>query len=364
MFDIPVYRPWLTDEEKNNVLDCLESGWISSKGKYVEKFEAAFAEYVGCEYAASVCNGTVALHLALAALGVGPGDEVIVPTLTYVASVNAIMYVGAQPVFVDSTVSNWNLDIDDVKRAITSKTKAIIAVHLYGHPADMVSLRELCDEHDLLLIEDCAEALGAYIGDQHVGVYGDISTFSFYGNKTITTGEGGMVITRSSSLAERLVHMRGQGLAKHREYWHDIIGFNFRMTNVCAAIGLAQLSRIKDIQQRKNHIAASYRQQLEDYIDFQPTTPGTIHSHWMVCGLVSKTQQRDPLREHLKKEGIETRPLFYPVHSMPMYLHRFRRMPISEMLSSRGINLPSYPELTDSEIDRVCQAIKGFEHGH
>mgnify|MGYP000636360975 FL=1 len=266
MYKIPVYQPSLTGNEKKYVNDCLDSNWISSKGKYVSLFEKEFANYLHVDYATGVCNGTVALHLALIALGIGTGDEVIVPTLTYIASVNAIAYTGARPVFVDSLPDTWQIDPQEVRRSITPQTKAIMAVHLYGHPCEMSVLKEIADEHRLFLIEDCAEAIGSKYQGRHVGTFGDVATFSFYGNKTITTGEGGMVITNDQTIFERAVHFKGQGLAKYRQYWHDVIGYNYRMTNICAAIGLAQLERIDDILSKKCRIAELYQELLKDKI--------------------------------------------------------------------------------------------------
>ena len=225
---IPVYQPSLTGNEKKYVNECLDTSWISAKGKFVEQFETAFSKYIGADHAITVANGTVALHLALIALGIGRGDEVIVPTLTYVASVNAIAYTEATPVFVDSLKSNWQVDPDDIERKITEKTKAIMVVHLYGHPCDMERIMAIAKKHDLFVVEDCAEGFGSYFAGQHVGTFGDISTFSFYGNKTITTGEGGMVVTNDETLYARASHLKDQGMAKFRQYWHDVIGYNYR----------------------------------------------------------------------------------------------------------------------------------------
>lgn len=356
---IPVYQPSLSGNEKKYVMDCLDSNWISSKGKYVSQFEQRFAEYVGIRHATSVSNGTVALHLALVALGVGAGDEVIVPTLTYIASVNAIVYTGATPVFVDSLADTWQMDPDDVRRAITPRTRAIMAVHLYGHPCDMPALRQIADEHDIFLVEDCAEAMGSYYAGRHVGTFGDISTFSFFGNKTITTGEGGMVVSNDQTIFNRAVHFKGQGLAKYREYWHDVVGYNYRMTNICAAIGLAQLEQIEDILRRKRQIAEWYAQQLEGtpYQLHHPVGDVT-HSWWMVAALLPQPEQRDDTRRHLAKAGIETRPLFYPVHTMPMYSQRYQRLRVAEDIGLRGINLPSYPDLTEDQVTYVCKHLK------
>ncbi|OCB70560.1 perosamine synthetase [Flavobacterium piscis] len=360
MYKIPVYQPVLNGNEKKYVNECLDSTWISSKGKFVSEFENSFADYVGVKHATTVSNGTVAIHLALLALGIGEGDEVIVPTLTYIASVNAIAYTGATPVFVDSIQESWQIDPKDVIKKITPKTKAIMAVHLYGYPCDMDALVEICKKNDLFLIEDCAEAIGTMYKGKHVGTYGDISTFSFFGNKTITTGEGGMVVTNDETLHERSVHFKGQGLAKHRQYWHDVIGYNYRMTNICAAIGLAQLENIEQVLIEKKRVADTYRKCLENtsVIFHDPNGEDVYHSYWMCSILTNDAKQRDLLRTHLENEGIETRPLFYPVHTMPMYSSQYQRHPVAENLGWRGMNLPSYPTLKTEEIEFICEKIK------
>ncbi len=360
MIKYPVYQPRIGDEEKANVMECLDSTWISSKGKFVLEFESAFARYHGMHHAASVCNGTSALHLAMLTLGIGPGDEVIVPTFTYIASVNAIKYVGATPVFVDCDKDTWQMDVADTERKMTSKTRAILAVHIYGHPCRLDVLRELADKHKAFLIEDCAESLGASYHGKLTGTFGDISTFSFYGNKTITTGEGGMIITNDTTLFDRAVHFRGQGLAKHREYWHDVIGYNFRMTNICAAIGLAQLKKIDRVLEEKQEIANTYKNELEGIVDIHQTAPNCYHSYWMVTLLVGDEDDREPLRDHLSESGIETRPAFYPVHTMPMYAGKFEKFINSERIGWRGVNLPSYPGLTKDDLLFICSEIKRF----
>ena len=358
---IPVYRPDLSGNEKRYVSECIESSWISSKGEFLSRFENDFAQRIGAPYATSVCNGTAALHLAMLTLGIGPGDEVIVPTLTYIASANAVAYTGATPVFVDSKIETWQIDPEDVERKIGPRTKAIMAVHLYGHPCDMDALRRLCDRHRLFLIEDCAEAVGTSWKGLAAGTFGDVAAFSFFGNKTITTGEGGMLVTADPTLINRARRFKGQGLADHRQYWHDIVGYNYRMTNICAAIGVAQLERLDSILARKRHIANMYREALRG----SPTTlhaecVGGHHSYWMVTILVERSIDRDPLRAHLAQVGIETRPIFYPVHTMPMYSHRFQRNPVAEDIAWRGINIPSFPTLLDDEIRDVADAIKQY----
>ena len=360
-YKFPVYQPSLQGNEKKYVNECLDSNWISSKGKFVNLFEDKFNEYVGSQYSTAVSNGTVALHLALLALGIGEGDEVVVPTFTYIASVNAIKYCGATPVFVDSLEDTWQMDPEDVKRKISSKTKAIMCVHLYGHACDMDSLCEIARSNNVFLIEDCAEALGTKYKNKHVGTFGDIATFSFYGNKTITTGEGGMVTTNDATLHERAVHFKGQGLAKYREYWHDVIGYNYRMTNICAAIGLAQLERIDETIVKKREIAELYKQNLKNSnIHFHQEHKDVFHSYWMCSILIDKIEDRDLLRNHLSKNGIETRPLFYPVHTMPMYASKYEKHKVAENLGWRGMNLPSYPGLTKTNIEEIVRSILKF----
>jgi len=358
---IPVYQPTLDGNEKKYVLECLDTNWISSKGRFVQEFERRFAEYTGVRYASAVCNGTAALHLVLLALGIGAGDEVIVPTLTYVASVNAISYTGATPIFVDSVRETWQMDPNDVRQKLSNRTRAIMAVHLYGHPCDLDSLRAIADQHGLFLVEDCAEAFGTLYQGRHVGGTGQISAYSFYGNKAITTGEGGMVVTNDPTLHERAVRFRGQGLALGREYWHDVIGYNYRMTNICAAIGLAQLERADATLQRKRELAARYRQGLAGLpLTFHDETAGARHSYWMCSILVEDRMYRDPLREHLATSGIETRPVFFPVHTMPMYSQHFQRHPVAEDLGWRGVNLPSWPALEEKQVMQVIGKIKDY----
>lgn len=362
MYKIPVYQPSLNGNEKKYVNECLDSTWISSKGKFVNQFESAFAEYVGIKHAATASNGTVAIHLALLALGISEGDEVIVPTLTYIASVNAIAYTGATPIFVDSLEETWQISPEDVIKKITPKTKAVMAVHLYGHPCDMDPLVEICKKHNIFLIEDCAEAIGTMYKGKHVGTFGDISTFSFFGNKTITTGEGGMVVTNDETLHDRSVHFKGQGLAKHRQYWHDVIGYNYRMTNICAAIGMAQLENITQVLIEKKRVADTYRSLLANtpIVFHNQVGENVYHSYWMCSILTSDAKERDALRTHLENQGIETRPLFYPAHTMPMYSAQYQRHPVAENIGWRGVNLPSYPGLKQEEIEFICKEIKNF----
>ncbi len=361
MFKIPVYQPSLSGNEKKYVNECLDSTWISSKGKFISNFENKFCEYTKVKYAASVPNGTMALHLALLSLNIIPGDEVIVPTLTYIAPVNAITYTGARPVFVDSLESTWQMDPMDVRRKITPNTRAVLAVHLYGHPCNMDALITIVKEYNLLLIEDCAEAFGALYKGQHVGNLGHIAAFSFFGNKTITTGEGGMVVTNDKTFYDHALHIKGQGLAKHREYWHDTVGYNYRMTNICAAIGLAQLERCKQLLSKKRLIASWYREGLKGLpVIMHPETGDVRHSYWMCSILVEDPSRRDHLRQVLAEAGIETRPLFYPVHAMPMYIRDFYCFPVADSLGLRGISLPSWPDLNKSQVDFIVEQIRKY----
>lgn len=357
----PVYQPSLNGNEKKYVNECLDSSWISGKGKFINEFETAFAKFVGTRHGTTVCNGTVALHLALEALGIGEGDEVIVPTLTYIASVNAITYTGAKAVFVDSLPDSWQMNPEDVVKKITASTRAIMCVHLYGHPCDMEKLVNVAKDNNLFLIEDCAEAVGSKYKGEHVGTFGDVATFSFYGNKTITTGEGGMVVTNDETLYDRLVHLKGQGLAKYREYWHDAIGYNYRMTNICAAIGLAQLEQIDEILAKKRQVANWYKEALKgSRFEFHLEFEDVVHSYWMCTILIPEGMDRYSLKEFLIEHGIETRPMFYPIHTMPIYSQKYEKHQIAESLARRGMNLPSYPGLKKENIFEIIDCLKLF----
>lgn len=360
---IPVAAPALVGREKEYVLDCMESTWISSGGKYIEKFESAFAEFCHVKHAISCCNGTVALHLALLAMGVGPGDEVIVPTLTFVATANAVAYCGARPVFVDSEAETWNMDAQLVERAITPRTKGIIAVHLYGHPADMEPLTRLARERGLFIIEDAAEAHGAEYKGQRVGSIGEIATFSFYGNKIITTGEGGMVTTNDDHLARHVRQLKGQGQDPDHRYWFPMLGYNYRMTNIEAAIGLGQIERIDWHTARRRETAEWYRKHLGDFPQFtlSPEASWARNAYWINCVLLAEDFPlgRDAVMVELAKAGIETRPFFYPMHTLPMYQETAagQQFPVAESLARRGFNVPSSATLTEEEVAYVCHAL-------
>jgi perosamine synthetase len=359
--ELPVAAPALVGRELEYVTDCLESSWISSSGPYIERFEQAFAEFCGVEHAISCCNGTAALHLALMSLGVGPGDEVIVPTLTYVATANAVRYCGAEPVLVDSQRETWNLDPERLVELITPRTKGIVAVHLYGHPADLDHVLQVAKSHGLFVLEDAAEAHGARYKGHRVGSFGDCAMFSFYGNKIVTTGEGGIVVTGDAELAERVRLLRGQGQDPGRRYWFPVVGFNYRMTNVAAAIGLAQLERIDWHLDRRREIAGWYRDLLEGEaaIEFSPEAEWAESSYWMSCVLLASGIDRDAVAAALAADGVETRPFFYPAHVLPPYEERARgrTFPVADDLAPRGLNLPSSAVLDRDDVEYVCAAL-------
>lgn len=357
----PVYQPSLTGNEKKYVMDCMDSTWISSKGKYLQKFEESFSNFIGVKYSTGVCNGTVAIYLALAAAGIQRGDEIIVPTFTYIASANPIAQIGAVPVFCDSEKESWQMSPEDAESKITSKTKAMIIPHLYGNCCDMDKITKIAHKHNLLIIEDCAEAIGTKYKGKCVGTFGDISCFSFFGNKTITTGEGGMVVSNNLELYNHAVALKTQGVSKTKEYWHDIAGYNFRMTNIEAAIGLAQLEQVEKFINQKRQIAQWYMEELKDFpFEFNKEGHDVYHTYWMVSCLLENTDMRDSFKNFLRENGIETRPTFYPATAMPMYKQDETKYPIASDIAHRGINLPSYPSLTYDNVKYICEKMKEF----
>lgn len=359
---IPIAAPALVGREKEYVLDCLESSWISSAGTYVDAFEGAFARYCGVDHAIACVNGTAALHVALLGLGVAPGDEVICPTLTYVATANAVTYCGAKPVFVDSESATGNLDPARLEQLVTERTRGIIAVHLYGHPADMDTIVAFARDRGLFVVEDAAEAHGAEYRNRRVGSLGDAAVFSFYGNKILTTGEGGMVVTDDPGVADRVRQLKGQGQDPERRYWFPVVGFNYRMTNIAAAIGLAQLEESDWHTEARRTVARTYRKHLprSGHFELWGETDWARSAYWMNSVVLepSLAPQRDRLMDLLLEHGVETRPFFYPMHTLPPYLvsggHSFG---VAEGLSRRGLNLPSGALLTDEEIGHVCRAL-------
>jgi perosamine synthetase len=360
---IPVAEPLLGGNELEYVTDCIKSGWISSLGKYVTAFESGFARYCGVDYGVATSNGTTALHLLAATLNLGPGDEVIMPSLTYVATANGMRYNGATSVFVDSEYQTWNIDPNRVVEAITPRTKAIIAVHLYGHPADMDPLRAIANEHHLLFLEDAAEAHGACYKGQRTGSLSDAAVFSFYGNKIITSGEGGIIVTNNEAWAKRAFFLENQGRHSDNPYYHPELAFNYRMTNLQAAIGLAQLERIDELIAIRRRNAAHYRRRLAEIegLTLPPAEAWAENVYWMYSVLVEETfgMDRDELRARLRQANIDTRPFFYPIHTLPMY-HTGQSLPVAEDLARRGLNLPSGATLTPEQIDYICDTLAGL----
>lgn len=360
---IKVAEPNLDGRETEYVLECLQSGWISSHGRFIGDFERAFADYCGVRHAVACNNGTTALHLALVALGIGPGDEVIVPTLTYIASANTVRYCGAQPVFVDCDATHFNLDPTQIEAKITSRTKAIMPVHLYGHPVDMEPIRKIAEQRGLLLVEDAAEAVGATCRGRRTGGLADCAAFSFFGNKIITTGEGGIVTTDDDELAARLRLYRSQGMDPARRYWFPVVGYNYRMTNVAAAIGLAQLERIDHHLAARRRIAAGYDQRLAamaDRLTLPTAADWAQHVQWMYTVLVpADGPPRDAVIAALEADGVETRPVFHPLHQLPPYADPAQGpFPVAEDVSRRGLNLPTHAKLTEADLDRVAASLR------
>ncbi len=358
---IPVYEPILGVREEEYVLDAVRSGWISSLGKYIPQFEESFAAFCGTRFGVTASNGTTALHLATHALGLGPGDEVIIPDLTFIASASAVHYTGARPVFVDVDPATWTLDIDALERAITPATKAVMPVHLYGHMTDMAAVNEIAAAHNLWVIEDAAEAHGAAIEGQRAGSWGTIGAFSFYANKIITTGEGGMLTTDDADLAARCRQLRDHAMPPARRYWHDEVGFNYRMTNLQAAVGVAQMEQIDAVIRRKREIAELYLSQLADVpgITLPVERPGTTNVYWMVSVLIGDCYPltRDELIVALRQQGIDSRPFFHPLDTLPPFFAA-DPCPVALRLSRQGINLPSSPRLTDDQVAYICATLR------
>ena len=361
---IPVCEPTLGGNEAKYVLDCIESNWISSAGKYIPRFEETFAQACDAGYAVACANGTVALHLALATLGIGPGDEVILPTFTMIATINAITYTGARPVLVDSEPRTWNMDLNQVADKITSRTRAAMPVHTYGHPVDMDPLVEMAERQGFYIVEDAAEAHGAEYKGRKAGSLGQAGCFSFYANKIITTGEGGMITTNNPDMARLARNLRDHAFSEERHFWHKYLGYNYRMTNMQAAVGLAQTEQMDGFVAARRANAARYTAALEQIpgIVTPPQAEWAKSVFWMYSILVEDEfgMTRDQLRAYLADHGIETRTFFIPMHLQPIYHQAYKgqRYPIAEMLCQRGFYLPSASSLTAREIDYVTETVR------
>jgi perosamine synthetase len=364
---IPVAAPDLGGAEEKNVLEALRSTWISSTGSFLNRFEGEFALLCGTKGALAVCNGTVALHLALLGLDVRPGDEVLVPSLTYIATANAVRYVGAEPVFVDVDPKTWCIDPELLERSITRRTKGIIAVHLYGHPADMDAINQIAAVHGLWVVEDAAEAHFARYKGRPAGGLGDLGTFSFYGNKIITSGEGGAVMVNDKHLELRLRTLRGQGMDPNRRYFFPVTGYNFRLTNLAAAILCGQLERREEIVAARRRVFSAYEEILAGVpgIGFQPKAEWAETAPWLYSITVDEAEYgrtRDELAHLLFEAGIDTRPFFMALHRLPPFREESRArgevLPHTDRLSNAGLNLPTFSALSNSQLEYIADAIR------
>lgn len=366
---IPVCEPFLNGNEKQYVADCMDTGWISSAGKYVKAFEEKFAEYCGVKYAVGVCNGTVAIHLALTALGIKKGDEVIIPNFTMIATAFAVCYTGAMPVFVDADPNTWNIDVEKIEEKITKKTKAIMPVSIFGHPCEFDKIRELANKHNLKIIEDAAESHGAEYNGIKTGALADITTFSFFANKNITTGEGGMVVTDDKELYDKCRYYKNLcfPLDGNRNYTHNHIGFNYRISNIHSAIGLAQVEKADEYRAMRIKNAELYSKQLSNIegITLQTTNKNVLHVHWMNGILLDPKKYgrtRDELIKLLKDNGIDSRLLFLGMNKQPA-LQQYGcncegEYTVSDNLYENGLYLPSSSSLDEKTIIKICEIIK------
>jgi len=359
----PVSAPCLKGNEFKYLVDAFMSTWISSTGEYVTRFEEGFSRYCDCDLGVSTSNGTTALHLALMALGIGPGDEVIVPGLTFAATINAVLHANARPVIVDIDRQSWTIDPKEIQKAVTPRTKAVIPVHLYGQPCRMDEIMEIARASRICVIEDCAEAHGATYQGRKVGSFGDVGCFSFFGNKVITTGEGGMCVTSSKALAEKMALLRDHGMSRTKRYWHDVVGYNYRLTNLQAAIGFGQLERIDEIIENRRMYEELYREVFagDTQVIFQDNAfPDSKKITWLVSVLLN-SGDRDGYIEELKKTGIDARPFFYPLGRMDPYTEYVYSDTISRDIAAKGIHLPTYSNT--EQLDDVRSNMKKFLEG-
>jgi perosamine synthetase len=367
---IPVNEPALAGRELEYVTECIQTGWVSSSGRFIGEFESGWAAYCGRRHGVAVSNGSTALQVAVAALELGPGDEVILPTFTIVSCVTAVLAAGGVPMLVDSDPEFWTMDVTKLESHLTSRTRAVMPVHIYGHPVDMGPVLDFAERHGLAVIEDAAEAHGAeyqlgHEGSSPVwrrcGSFGELSCFSFYANKLVTTGEGGMVVTDDDELAQRCRLLRGQGQDPAKTYWFPVVGFNYRLTNLQCAIGLAQLEGLDARLARRREIAARYRGNLGDVpgLALQREREDGESAHWMVGVVlpVSGEAERDRVAAGLRADGIETRPFFYPVHTLPPYEGEAEPLPVATDVAARGLCLPTWNGLSDEDVDYVSERL-------
>jgi len=355
---IPVTKPdLLLGNELSYLTDALLSTWISSSGEYINRFEEEFCSYSDSQFGVACANGTLALQLALSALNIGPGDEVILPDLTFAATINTVLHAGAKPVIVDIEEDSWCIDPLEIKKALGPNTRAVIPVHLFGQPCDMDPILEIARNHNLAVIEDAAQAHGAKYKGQKVGSFGDIGCFSFFGNKVITTGEGGMCTTNNPDLNERLRVFRDHGMSKTKRYWHEVVGFNARMTNMQAAIGCAQLERIELIHQRRRELEVNYKRFFEEF-NFLKFQRNDLENRekitWLVCLLVTNGKRNEVI-DRFQKEGVDLRPFFYALSSQDLYKEYTFSNRISQKVAAQGVNCPTLPSL---DVDSLARQLE------
>lgn len=355
MIKYPIYQPRVEKREKELVNDCLDSGWISSRGKYVGLFEEKLTKFANGGNTIAMHNGTHPLHIACLLAGVDSESEVILPVFSYVATANVVAYCRAKPIFVDVRGSDWNIDVAQIEQQITKRTKAIIAVDIYGCPADYDALKEIARKHSICLIADAAESIGGMYKGEPVGSLGDISTFSFFGNKTVTTGEGGALLTDNDKWSITARKLINQGNSLTKKYFHEVLGYNYRMTNIQAAIGLAQMENLDETLKRKRVIYNRYKENLRDKVVFQDFSEGISSSFWLVSFCLPSTLSRDKLIIELAIRGIETRPFFTSMDQLPYF--ETGVFPVAHDLSKRGISVPSYPQLTIGQVDDISEHI-------
>ena len=363
---IPVCEPLLTQKEEELVLDCLRSGWVSSAGEYLDRFEKGWAAYCGMKHGIALSSGTTGLEIAVRLLDLIPGDEVIMPAFTIISCAQAILACGGVPVLVDSDPVNWQMDVSQIRQKISPRTRAIMVVHVYGHPANMDPIMDIATEFQLKVIEDAAETHGAEYKGQKCGGLGDLSVFSFYANKLITTGEGGMVLTRDDALAERSRALRNLCFQKKQRFFHEELGYNYRMTNMQAALGVAQLSRIDRIVKQKRSIARAYSERLRDVSGLNlPVEESWAKNVYWVYGVVLEEGTGLDAKQFARKlfeKGVGTRPFFLGMHEQPVFhkmgLFQDEKHPVAERLARQGLYLPTGLTIKVNAIDQVCDAVR------
>ncbi|MBP9760719.1 MAG: DegT/DnrJ/EryC1/StrS aminotransferase family protein [Candidatus Magasanikbacteria bacterium] len=359
---IPVAQPHIGQKEKDYVIEAVESGWVSSAGAFIGRFEQGLSEYLDVPYVTTTSNGTTALHLALLGLGIRPGDEVIIPATSFIATMNAILYVGATPVFVDIELESWGIDPKKIEEKITTKTKAIIAVHLYGYSCAIEAVKSIADRHQIFLIEDNAESLGATASGKKLGTVGDVGTYSFFGNKIITTGEGGAISTRHKEVLEKMITYKNHGRLQGSHFDHEVIGYNYRMTNLQAALGVAQLEQIDEFIAQRKHVEDVYQHALGEFVFPQKEVPNTSHVNWFYSFRLPHHVSVETIMQGLKQEGIDTRRLFPPMNSMPYLSETYRseQYPNAQELFKTGMSLPTYVGLEEKDLEHICTVFRSL----